>query len=86
MIDVRFASEERYCKISIGYDEEGEGSLVACCVDDSIKKYKIQPHMYTTNVNCGREVMVIEYHDDINREAGAIFEEIMKRLEIKKCL
>lgn len=85
MIDVKYASEERYAKISIGYEGETEAQKVSCSVEDVIKQYKIQPQVYTTDVATGKQVMVIEYHDDINREAGAIFEEIMKKLEVDSC-
>ena len=45
----------------------------------------MKPETYTCAVSNGREVLVIEYHDDMDREAGAIFEEIMKTLDITKC-
>jgi hypothetical protein len=45
----------------------------------------MKPETYTTKVSNGKEVLVIEYHDDICREAGPIFEEIIKVLDIKEC-
>ena len=85
MIDAQFRSEERYAKLSIAYEGKDESSLVCSVVDEIIAKYKIQPQTYTCNVSDGKDVLVIEYHDDADREAGAIFEEIMKTLNILEC-
>ena len=45
----------------------------------------MKPEIHVTSISNGREVLVIEYHDDISRESGAIFEEIIKALDIKVC-
>ena len=55
------------------------------CVDTIIAKHKMQPEIHTTAISNGKEVLVIEYHDDNNRESGEIFEEIIKALNIKEC-
>ena len=85
MIDAQFRSEERYAKLSIGYEGKEERSLVSTTVEDIIAKYKIQPQTYTCKVSDNRDVLVIEYHDDGDREAGAIFEEMIKTLNITEC-
>jgi endo-alpha-1,4-polygalactosaminidase (GH114 family) len=43
----------------------------------------MKPETHITKVSNGKEVLVIEYHDDGNRESGAIFEEMIKELNIK---
>lgn len=85
MIDAQFRSEERYTKLSIAYEGEEERSLVSSTVENIILKHKIQPQTYTSGISDNKEVLVIEYHDDSDREAGAIFEEMIKTLNIKEC-
>lgn len=85
MIDAEVRSEEKFSKLSLAYEGKEEGKLVCTTIDNIIAKYDIQPETYTCNISNGREVLVIEYQDDIYREAGPIFEEMMKALNIEKC-
>ncbi|MDD5156806.1 hypothetical protein [Sulfurimonas sp.] len=85
MIDAEFRSEEKFVKLSIAYRGEEESKLVCSTIDSIVAKHTLKPEMYTCSISNGREVLVIEYHNDPNREAGAIFEEIMKTLNIDKC-
>jgi len=86
MIDAEFRSEERFSRLSLAYKSDEEKEQVNYCVANIIKRHKKQPETYTTSISGGREVLVIEYHDDNNRKAGNIFEEIIKALEITKCI
>jgi len=83
MIDAEFRSEERFSRLSIAYETEDEKKSVSNCVENVTAKYTMKPETYITKVSNGKEVLVIEYHDDIDREAGDIFEIIIKTLEIK---
>ena len=85
MIDAEFRSEERFSRLVLAYDCDTEKNLVDTTVDAIIAKYPLTPEMHTTKVSNGKEVLVIEYHDDIHRECGPIFDKIMKSLEIKAC-
>ena len=85
MIDAEFRSEERFSRLALAYKGNDEKNKVNSCVDSIIAKYKIKPETHTTAVSNGREVLVIEYHDDMDREAGEIFEEMMCALDIKQC-
>ncbi len=85
MIDAEFRSEERFSRLSLAYKGAQEKETVCSCIEKIIAKYKIQPETYTTSVSNGKEVLVIEYHDDLDRESGAIFEEMIKTLDIKVC-
>jgi len=86
MIDAEYRSEERFAKLSLAYAGGEEKAKVHKCVDAIIAKYTIQPETYTCSIASGtREVLVIEYQDDTDRESGPIFEEIMKQLDIKNC-
>ncbi len=85
MIDAEFRSEERFSRLSIAYANNEEKQKVNSCIDSIILKYDIQPEIHTTSISKGREVLVIEYHDDLDRESGKIFEAIIKELNIKVC-
>ena len=85
MIDAEFRSEERFSRLALAYEGEEEKNTVMSCIEKIIQKYAMKPETYTTKVSSGKEVLVIEYHDDNAREAGDIFEEIIKTLNIKVC-
>ena len=85
MIDAEFRSEEKFVKLSIAYMGKEEGEFVSSTIDSIVAKHDIKPEMYTCSISNGREVLVVEYHNDSDREAGVIFEEIMKALKIDKC-
>ncbi len=82
MLDAEFRSEEKFSRLSIAYDNENEKQKVNQQIDIIISKYTIKPEVYVTGVSNGKEVLVIEYGEDINRESGAIFEEMIQALEI----
>jgi len=86
MIDAEFRSEERFSRLSLSYENEEEKQSICKCVEEVTKKNCEEPETYTTKVSNGKEVLVIEYHDDICRDAGDIFEEIVKTLNIKTFL
>lgn len=85
MIDAEFRSEEKFSKLSIAYEGKEEGEFVCSTIDKISSKYNIKPETYTCNISSTKDVVVIEYQDDVNREAGSIFEEIIKTLNIKTC-
>lgn len=86
MIDAEVRSEERFTRLSLAYESEEEKQKVSECVNQFTSKDDFKPEIYTTKVASGKEVMVIEYHDDICRESGAIFEDILCSLNIKECI
>jgi hypothetical protein len=86
MIDAEFRSEERFSRLSLAYEGQDEKNQVLLCIEKIIDKHSMKPETYTTNISNGREVLVIEYHDDNDRKAGDIFEEMMTALKIKKCI
>lgn len=84
MIDAEFRSEERFSRLALGYDSQSEKEAVHSEVQKQTRACELEPEMYTTKVASGKEVLVIEYHDDSCRQAGPIFEEIVKALDISK--
>jgi len=85
MIDAEFRSEERFSRLSLAYKGNEERAAVNSCVENIIAKHTIQPEIYTTSISNEREVLAIEYHDDLDRKSGPIFETIIKTLNIKVC-
>jgi uncharacterized protein YutE (UPF0331/DUF86 family) len=85
MIDAEFRSEERFSRLALAYEGNEEKQCVCDCVEKIIAKHSMKPETYTTKVSNGKEVLIIEYHDDNSREAGSIFEEMIKTLDIKVC-
>lgn len=86
MIDAEFRSEERFVRLSIAYKGDEEKNLVVSTVEKIISSSQLTADTHTSAITNGREVFVVEYHDDYSREAGAIFNEIMKALDIKECI
>ena len=85
MIDAEFRSEERFSRLALAYETDDEKNKVNACVDSIIAKHDMKPEMHTTKTSNGKEILVIEYHDDMDRESGAIFEDMMCSLNIKEC-
>ena len=86
MIDAEVRSEERFSRLALAYESEEEKNCVCDCIEKITAKHKLTPtETYTTKVSNGKEVLVIEFHDDCNRETGEVFEEIIKSLDIKIC-
>ena len=85
MIDAEVRSEERFSRLSLAYKGDDEKAKVNTCVEEITARYPLTAEMYTTSISNGREVLVIEYHDDLDRESGVIFETIIKTLDIKIC-
>jgi len=84
MIDAQFRSEEKYLKLSLAYEKE-EKEKVSSCVEKIIKKYDTKPETYISCNSKGKEILIIEYNEDTNRDAGKIFEEIISSLNITQC-
>lgn len=86
MIDAEVRSEERFSRLSLAYENSEEKQKV----EEAIQKYSKQtdmiPEIYTTKVASGKEVLVMEYHDDMTRESGEIFENIMHALNVTTCI
>lgn len=85
MIDAEFRSEERFSRLALAYKGEEEKTKVNLCVEKIVAKHSLVPEIHFTSISGGREVLVIEYHDDMSRESGDIFEEMIKELDIKEC-
>jgi hypothetical protein len=85
MIDAEFRSEERFSRLALAYETEEEKQKIDTCIDKIIAQHTMKPEVHMTKVSNGKEVLVIEYHDDVDREAGEIFEDIIHTLDIKAC-
>jgi hypothetical protein len=82
-MDAQVRSEEKFSKLSIAYEGKEEGTIVCSTIDAITAKYSIKPESYICNISDDKNVVVVEYQDDIDRIAGTIFEEIIKTLKIE---
>lgn len=84
-MDAKVRSEEKFAKLSIAYEGKEEGEFVCSTIDKITSKYELKPETYTCNISDKKDVVVIEYQDDMDRVAGEVFEEIIKALNITIC-
>lgn len=84
-IIAEYKGEERYSKLSLAYASEDERQSIEAAIKACSSSCSIEPLIYSSEVTEGRKVIVIEYHDDYDREAGDVFENIMKELNITCC-
>lgn len=84
-IDADFKGEERYTKISLAYDTDAQYKQINAALAKIHEDYRLDRSVYLTTGSNGRNIIVIEYHDDYDREAGEIFEALMKMLKIDRC-
>ena len=83
-IDAEYKGEERYSKLALAYTTEDEAKMINQSIKDFCEaKCDLIPEIYTSSLSNGRKVIVIEYHDDYDRTAGRIFQQILKKLDVK---
>ncbi|MDP1785682.1 MAG: hypothetical protein Q8K81_09690 [Sulfuricurvum sp.] len=78
-------SEERYSKLSLAYSTPEEKQQIENAIHNCSCDCSIPPIIYSGDINEGKKMITIEYHDDCNREGGAVFEKILHCLGIKEC-
>ncbi len=84
-IDAVYHGEERYSKLSLAYKTEEEHQEIENALTEARKGISLEPQIYTTPVSNGKKVLVIEFHDDYDRNAGEIFDKMLKLLGIETC-
>ncbi|MBN2896928.1 MAG: hypothetical protein JXK05_13670 [Campylobacterales bacterium] len=84
-IDAVYHGEERYSKLSLAFSEESQRLEIEEAIAEATKGFKLEPQIYTSDVSGGRKVLIVEFHDDFDREAGDIFDKILKSLGIECC-
>lgn len=84
-IDAEYKGEERYAKLSLAYSTEEEHQRIESAINNYANSSELKPQIYNSDISNGRKVIVIEFHDDYDRQAGTIFEKMMKELNIKHC-
>lgn len=84
-IDIEYKSEERYSKIAIAFTEQEEYKEISEAIDEVNKEFPLESTSYVTDVSHGKKVIVVEYHDDFDRQAANIVDALMKRLDITTC-
>lgn len=85
MIDAQHKSEERYCKLALAYESEEEKKKILDAINSGVKICHMEPNIYKSDLTHNKKAIILEYHDDINRESGVVFDKILDSLNIKKC-
>ncbi len=80
-----YHGEERYSKLSLAFMDESQRQEIEQAITEASQGIKLEPQIYTGDVSGGKKVLVIEYHDDYDREAGEIFDKILAKLHIDCC-
>ncbi len=78
-------SEERYTKLSLAYSTPEEEKQIENAIEECSAGCCIKPVIYGGDVTGGKKMITIEYHDDCDREGGAVYEKILCSLGIKEC-
>jgi hypothetical protein len=84
-IDAEYKGEERYTKISLAYSNDEQCAEINNAINTVLKDCALDFQIYKSDVPNGRKVVVIEFHDDYDREGGKILEKLMQTLDIKAC-
>ena len=84
-IDAAYKGEERYTKISLAYSNDEQHAEINTALESVLKACTLDYNCYTSDIANGRKVVVVEFHDDYDRESGKILEKLMKQLDIKEC-
>ncbi|WP_281950986.1 hypothetical protein [Nitrosophilus kaiyonis] len=77
--------EERYARLEIDYDNLEEKKAICNFVNDLIAVHKISPQITVEPKTTETGEYIIEFHDDYDKKAGDFFEDLLKKLDIKKC-
>jgi hypothetical protein len=78
-------SEERYSKLSLAYSTAEEKQQIEKAIAECTAECSIEPVIYAGDVTGGKKMITLEYHDDCDREGGAVYEKILCTLGIKEC-
>ncbi|HEX5711569.1 MAG TPA: hypothetical protein VFX68_09505 [Sulfuricurvum sp.] len=78
-------SEERYTKLSLAYSTPEDKQKIEDAIQECSAGCSIKPVIYGGDVTGGMKMITIEYHDDCDREGGAVYEKILCSLGIKEC-
>ncbi len=84
-IDAVYHGEERYAKLSLAYSTAAQQQEIESALEGALEGFSLKPNVYTSTISGGRTVMVIEFHDDYDRESGAVFDKILGTLGITAC-
>ena len=78
-------SEERYHKLSLAYAGEEDHQRVESAIAQALPLCSLDPVIYAGDITEGKKMITIEYHDDIDRQGGEVFDRIIHLLGIEQC-
>ncbi len=84
-IDAEYRGEERYAKISFAYSNDEQYQQIENALAVELKNCDLDHNIYGSDISNGRKVLIIEFHDDYDRQSGQILENLIKKLGITEC-
>jgi len=84
-IDAEYKGEERYTKISLAYTTDEQKVQIEQALEKVLKSCSLDHNTYGSDISDGRHVIIIEFHDDYDREGGIILQKLVEDLGIKQC-
>jgi len=85
-MEADFKSEERYARLKLIFKaSNNEEKMIEERIKEITNKYSLTPICCCIEGKEGSFQYNIEYHDDYDKEAGDIFEDIMRQLNITSC-
>ncbi len=77
--------EERYARMELEYYTLEQKELIFNTTNELIKKYKIYPTKIITPRGDFQGEFSLEFHDDYFKESKDFFNELLQKLNIKRC-
>jgi hypothetical protein len=77
-------SEERYASLMLVSFDREQRDNIETVVDTITKEFNSKPRVCVSEVG-GTVETTIEYHDDYGKESGAVFDKILKQLNVSEC-
>ena len=77
--------EERYERLELLYHDEAQKRKILDTLESLSWRPECQVEVSTVEEGEGRGFVSIEFHDDYDKEAGPLFDALMKKLGIARC-
>ncbi len=78
--------EERYAKLELLYRSPKERESILDVIEKTPLPKGSNIEVSDTVEESGNGIVSVEFHDDYDKEAGPLFDTIIKRLGIDRCL
>lgn len=82
-MEAMFCTEERYAALTIYFDSTAQKKTICDTMDELLPRYDLSPEIAIKPVGKERRgELTVEFHDDYNRDAEPLVEELTRRLSL----